>query len=387
MDSNYIITSSGTFVNTDELYHWGIKGMKWGQRRYQNPDGSLTPAGRKRYTDSDGNLNEKGKKYYAKEAERLKAEKTKLGNQKRTAAKLSKLDQMRKENAELNAQLNGDSTKKNSKLFGKKKRNADDQSAKKSVKDMTDAELDAAINRARKEDEYNRLRPQVTADIKVSSLKKFLNDSVAPAAAKASKDLVAGMMDKAVKDLLKDKVDPNSYDAMKETYDKLKLELDTIDVKNKLNDRKNGKGEEKELTWDEKLKKQQWEKNERDRAEKENKAADNNAGQSKQENKQTQKQSEKQNKQENKQSQKQPKTESPDDYEKRVDSMLAKIDKQGWDTYNKEYGSGGTSNKASSKNSSNSSATRKDYEREVDTLLAEIDENGWWAYEREYGGK
>ena len=387
MDSNYIITPSGTFVNTDELYHWGIKGMKWGQRRYQNPDGSLTPAGRKRYTDSDGNLNEKGKKYYAKEAERLKAEKTKLGNQKRTAAKLSKLDQMRKENAELNAQLNGDSTKKTSKLFGKKKQNAADQSTKKSVKDMTDAELDAAINRARKEDEYNRLRPQVTADTKVSSLKKFLNDSVAPAAAKAGKDLVAGMMDKAVKDLLKDKVDPNSYDAMKKTYDKLKLELDTIDVKNKLNDRKNGKREEKELTWDEKLKKQQWEKNERDRAEKENKAADNNAGQSKQENKQTQKQPEKQSKQENKQSQKQPKTESPDDYEKRVDSMLAKIDKQGWDTYNKEYGSGGTSNKASSKNSSNSSATRKDYEREVDTLLAEIDENGWWVYEREYGGK
>ena len=38
-----------------ELYHWGIKGMKWGIRRFQNKDGSLTSAGRKRYGDgSDG---------------------------------------------------------------------------------------------------------------------------------------------------------------------------------------------------------------------------------------------------------------------------------------------------------------------------------------------
>lgn len=34
---------------SSELYHWGIRGMRWGVRRYQNEDGSLTEAGQKRY--------------------------------------------------------------------------------------------------------------------------------------------------------------------------------------------------------------------------------------------------------------------------------------------------------------------------------------------------
>ena len=33
----------------EDIYHWGIKGQKWGVRRYQNKDGSLTPAGKQRY--------------------------------------------------------------------------------------------------------------------------------------------------------------------------------------------------------------------------------------------------------------------------------------------------------------------------------------------------
>ena len=51
------------------LYHHGIKGQKWGVRRYQNEDGSLTEAGKRRYRyqlyqNKDGTLNERGVKNY-----------------------------------------------------------------------------------------------------------------------------------------------------------------------------------------------------------------------------------------------------------------------------------------------------------------------------------
>ena len=43
----------GQYRITNDLYHHGIKGQKWGVRRFQNKDGTLTSAGKKRYRDYD----------------------------------------------------------------------------------------------------------------------------------------------------------------------------------------------------------------------------------------------------------------------------------------------------------------------------------------------
>lgn len=69
--------------STQELQHWGIKGQKWGIRRYQNEDGTLTEAGKKRYRyqNPDGSLTEEGKKDYMTAAKKGKLDLSKLSNQ------------------------------------------------------------------------------------------------------------------------------------------------------------------------------------------------------------------------------------------------------------------------------------------------------------------
>lgn len=68
----YTIVQKGLMLlSSEKLYHHGIKGQRWGVRRFQNEDGSLTSAGRSRYLNSDGSLNRKGKKEIKKWEKRI----------------------------------------------------------------------------------------------------------------------------------------------------------------------------------------------------------------------------------------------------------------------------------------------------------------------------
>lgn len=157
MDSEYIITPSGSFISTDELYHHGIKGMKWGVRRYQNPDGSLTDKGKKRYLNSDGTLNKKGEKYYAKETERLKAERKTLRAQKSAATKLSKLEEMRKKNAELEDEVNGKKTKEEDKSSSGESASTSKNQKGSEMSDLSIDEIREHSNRMQAEDNFKQL--------------------------------------------------------------------------------------------------------------------------------------------------------------------------------------------------------------------------------------
>lgn len=66
------------------LKHHGIKGMKWGQRRYQNKDGTLTPAGVQRYREEGADedfIRSRTKKTYQMSDKELQTTVTRMQNE------------------------------------------------------------------------------------------------------------------------------------------------------------------------------------------------------------------------------------------------------------------------------------------------------------------
>lgn len=114
------MSENGRYFSPEYLEHSGIKGMKWGIRRFQNPDGSLTEAGRRRYLGKDGQFTQKGiakyekdiakqEKKEAKEARKAGMGKDKTPYKKMTDAELkSRIERLRmeKDYKDLMGQLN-----------------------------------------------------------------------------------------------------------------------------------------------------------------------------------------------------------------------------------------------------------------------------------------
>lgn len=157
-----------------ELYHFGIKGMRWGIRRYQNSDGSLTPAGIKRYRDTNQirSINEKADEQIRRIKERSKIAKA----ESKAANRIAKAE---------------------SKYLPKDK-SSDKQ---KPISEMSDDEIRAKINRVRLENELKSLSPQ-----QVSKGQKFvasvINNVIAPAARESGKRLLTDFLNKKGAELL-----------------------------------------------------------------------------------------------------------------------------------------------------------------------------------------
>lgn len=197
--------------------------MKWGLRRYQNKDGSLTPAGRKRYD---------------KEIESLKSEKAQL-QQKHKNMNAQQRMQARKDKLKADIAAEKEYLKNSGKKSGKNdssdKSSEDTKDAEKpkTAREMSSEELNEAINHMRLQQTYNELYSQLNPEkeSKIKKIgKKFLDDAILPAGTSVAKDWLTKVGKEALG--INTKEAKSEYDKLKEQYNILKTKKDIEDLKN-----------------------------------------------------------------------------------------------------------------------------------------------------------
>lgn len=123
-------TPIDTLTPINQLYHHGIRGMKWGIRRFQNPDGSLTAAGRRRYGDDDDipdDSNGRPRLFEGSKDNRMKEAKLRRGVKNLSNAELREINNRLKLEEEYQRLVNATSTKKGESMVKKALRNAGEQ--------------------------------------------------------------------------------------------------------------------------------------------------------------------------------------------------------------------------------------------------------------------
>lgn len=115
--SRYYNDFAAIDISEDELAHFGVLGMKWGVRRYQNTDGTLTPAGKDRLRKNS--INYQVNKYCHRDGTLKKHLKGKLKQE--IESKREKVKNLSSEVNYLKNSLNGNAYKKdyNLQMFSK----------------------------------------------------------------------------------------------------------------------------------------------------------------------------------------------------------------------------------------------------------------------------